>query len=71
MACPTLSLFVCLLDGMDLGGEMMTNGKNQRYRTWEIKKGGIDTKTMNTLKAARVEDARETILPESLNVSML
>ena len=56
---------------MDLGGEMMTNGKNQRYRTWEIKKEGIDTKTMNTIKAARVEDARETILPESLNVSML
>jgi hypothetical protein len=35
------------------------------------KKRSIDTKTMNTLKAAGVEDARETILPESKNVSML
>jgi hypothetical protein len=30
-----------------------------------------DTKTMETLKAARVEDTWETILPESLKVSML
>jgi hypothetical protein len=52
--------------------EMMTDGKNQRCRTWEIKKKeDTDTKTMKTLKAARVEDTRETILPESLNVSLI
>jgi hypothetical protein len=51
---------------------MMTDRKNQRYRTWVIiKKEDTDTKTMKTLKAARVEDTRVTILPESLNVSML
>ena len=53
-------------------GEMMTDGKNQRYRTWEIKKGeDTDTERTKTPKAARDEDTRVTTLPESLNVSML
>jgi hypothetical protein len=46
------------------GGEMLTDGKKQRYWTWEIKN------IMKTLKAARFEDTREAILPESLNVSI-
>jgi hypothetical protein len=51
---------------------MMTDGRNHRYRTWEItKKEDTDTKTMRTIKAAKVEDTRVTILPESLNVITL
>jgi hypothetical protein len=51
---------------------MMTDGKNQRYRTWEIKKReDTEAKTMKTLKETRVEDTRATILPESLKVIML
>jgi hypothetical protein len=51
---------------------MMTDGKNLRHRTWEIiKKEDTDTKKMKKRKAARIEDTRETVLPESLNVSML
>jgi len=49
--------------------EVMTDGRNQSYRTWEIKKK--EDRDMKTLKAAMVEDTRVTILPENLNVRKL